>query len=60
MARVIISECFGDKNTYFNVGDLVSRKSPTVQIKKLNFMLQMIIDQQLSILLANLNTDANQ
>lgn len=39
---VIISECFGDKNTYFNVRDLVSK---TVPIKKLDFIPQMIIDQ---------------
>lgn len=39
------------------MGDLVSN---TVQIKKLDFILQMTVHQQLSILLANLNIDVIQ
>lgn len=54
---MIISEWFRDKNTHFNLGDLISK---TVQIKKLDFIVQMRIDQQLSILLANLNSDVIQ
>lgn len=54
---MLISERFGDKNTHFNMGDLESK---TVQIKKLDFILQVTVHQKLSILLDNFNTDRIQ
>lgn len=57
VVRMTISSCFGDKSTHLSMGGLVSK---TVQIKKLDFILRMILDQQLSISLANLNTDVSQ